>query len=93
MNAARPLDDIRALTRQIPPPDDVAANGIRSVFAAPGRRPGELGRIEEVAIWLARWTGRVTAIRRPLVALFAGTHGIGTRGIAAEPREVHHADG
>jgi nicotinate-nucleotide--dimethylbenzimidazole phosphoribosyltransferase len=85
---AQPFDDFRALIKQLPPPDEAAAGRVRSVFASGGRRPGELGRIEEIATWLARWSGRAPNVRRPLVALFAGTHAIGTRGIAAEPQEA-----
>ncbi len=49
--------------------------------------PGGLGRIEDVAVWLARWSGHAPAVRRPLVALFAGTHGVAERGISTDSAE------
>ena len=82
-----PFDDIRALLRQLPASDEPAASSIRAIFAAADRSTGCLGRIEDVAVWLARWSGRVPAVRRPLVALFAGTHGVATRGISDEPAD------
>ena len=38
---------------------------------------GSLGRLEEIAEWLAAWQGRAPpAVNRPLVAVFAGNHGV-----------------
>ena len=81
-----PFDDIRALLRQLPVLDEAAASRVRATFAAGDRRRGLSGRIEDMAVWLARWSGHVPTVQRPLVALFAGTHGVAAQGISAYPR-------
>ncbi|HYX01575.1 MAG TPA: nicotinate-nucleotide--dimethylbenzimidazole phosphoribosyltransferase, partial [Reyranella sp.] len=51
--------------------------------------PGSLGRLEEIAEWLAVWQGRARPrVERPRVAVFAGTHGVARRGVSAYPPEV-----
>src|SRR3569623_1351878 len=53
--------------------------------------PGSLGRLEELAEWLAAWQGRAQPrIERPRVAVFAGTLGVARRGVSAYPPEVTH---
>jgi nicotinate-nucleotide--dimethylbenzimidazole phosphoribosyltransferase len=45
--------------------------------------------MEDVAAWLAEWSGRAPpAINRPLVAIFAGNHGVAARGVSAYPPAV-----
>lgn len=51
--------------------------------------PGSLGRLEDVAIWLARWQGReLPQLDKVTIAVFAGNHGIAERGVSAYPSEV-----
>ena len=51
--------------------------------------PGSLGRLEELAIWLARWQESATPrLDRVTIAVFAGNHGIAARGVSAYPPEV-----
>src|SRR5690606_3388349 len=74
-----PFDDFRNLLRQLPGPDETAASVVRRAFEPGGREAGALGRLEEIAVWLAAWTGRPAALPgRPLMAVFAGTHGVST---------------
>jgi nicotinate-nucleotide--dimethylbenzimidazole phosphoribosyltransferase len=50
---------------------------------------GSLGRLEEIAEWLAAWQGRSPpAVHRPLVAIFAGNHGVVRHGVSAFPASV-----
>src|SRR3546814_8004380 len=50
---------------------------------------GSLGRLEELAVWLATWQGRnPPSIDRPYTAVFAGNHGIAHKGVSAYPAEV-----
>ncbi len=51
--------------------------------------PGALGRLEEVALWLAGWqrTDR-PRIERPQIVIFAANHGIAARGVSAFPAAV-----
>jgi len=52
--------------------------------------PGSLGRLEDLAMWLAGVTGRVAApVDRPVVVVAAADHGVAlTRGVSAYPRDV-----
>ncbi len=51
--------------------------------------PGSLGRLEELAIWLARWQRQdIPRLDRVEVLVFAGSHGVTTRGVSAFPAEV-----
>jgi nicotinate-nucleotide--dimethylbenzimidazole phosphoribosyltransferase len=51
--------------------------------------PGALGRLEDVALWVASWqgTGR-PRIAAPQVLIFAGNHGVCAQGVSAFPAEV-----
>jgi nicotinate-nucleotide--dimethylbenzimidazole phosphoribosyltransferase len=62
---------------------------VRARDATLTKPAGSLGRIEQLVEWLAAWQGRVPpAIHRPLVAVFAGNHGVTKRGVSAYPSEV-----
>ena len=75
--SALPFDDIRNLLAALPPSDEDAATRARSVFARAAARQGSLGKLVDVATWLAAWSGRFPPlVARPLVAVFAGTHGV-----------------
>jgi nicotinate-nucleotide--dimethylbenzimidazole phosphoribosyltransferase len=51
--------------------------------------PGSLGRLEEIAIFMAGWQGRERpAIDRGRVAIFAGNHGVVAHGVSAFPASV-----
>lgn len=84
-----PFDDIRNLVAQMPGPDEearVAAAARQGQLVKP---PGALGRLEEIAIFIAGWQGRaIPQINRPTVAVFAATHGVAARGVSPYPSEV-----
>ena len=83
------FDDLRARLRQLPGPDEAAAAAARARQAELTKPPGSLGRLEELAIWLAAWQGRdPPALERVLVLVFAGNHGVVARGVSAYPAEV-----
>ena len=86
--SAMPFDDIRALLAQMPGPDEAAAEVARTRDGQLTKPAGSLGRLEEIAVWLAAWTGRQPKVTRPLVAIFAGNHGVAARGVSAFPPEV-----
>jgi nicotinate-nucleotide--dimethylbenzimidazole phosphoribosyltransferase len=84
-----PFDDIRALVANMPGPDEDAVAAVRARDANLTKPPGALGRLEEIAVWLAAWQGKAPpAIDRPLVAIFAGNHGVVTHGVSAYPPAV-----
>ena len=69
-----PFDDIRALLDSLPGPTE----------APPRRR--DLGRLDEIAAWLAAWSGRnPPAVNRPIVAIYAGAHGLAAHLPEASP--------
>ena len=83
-----PFDDIRELIRTMPGPDTAAAQKVAERDAMLTKPPGALGQLEELAVWLATWTGRSPEINRPLVAIFAGNHGVTERGVSPFPADV-----
>jgi len=83
------LDDIRAFCRDLPGGDrrsaDVAARRQQNLT----KPPGSLGRLEELAIWLAQWQSRESPrLDRVTIAVFAGNHGVAARGVSAYPPAV-----
>ena len=83
-----PFDDVRTLLRDLPGPDARALVAARERDAQLTKPPGALGRLEEIAFWLAAWTGRPPAVTRPLVAIFAGNHGVTKQGVTPFPPSV-----
>ena len=83
-----PFDDIRALLNDMPGPDNHAAQMVAERDAQLTKPPGSLGKLEDIAVWLAQWTGRRPQITRPLVAIFAGNHGVTRQGVSPFPSEV-----
>jgi nicotinate-nucleotide--dimethylbenzimidazole phosphoribosyltransferase len=51
--------------------------------------PGSLGRLEDLAIWMAGWQGQEKPeIKAPACLIFAGNHGVAQNGVSAFPPEV-----
>lgn len=82
MPAGSPFDDFRDLLKTLPDGNSEAEARVRDDFARMAKPKNSLGRLEEIAAWLARWTGKKPVVNRPLVALFAGNHGIARHGIS-----------
>ena len=83
-----PFDDIRALVRQMPQQDGRARHDARHRQEELTKPSGSLGRLEDIAEWMAAWQGRAPTVARPVVAVFAANHGIAARGASAFPPEV-----
>jgi nicotinate-nucleotide--dimethylbenzimidazole phosphoribosyltransferase len=83
-----PFDDFRELVRNLPGPNSQAVDNARMRDGQLTKPPGALGRLEEIAFWLAAWTGRPPAVTRPLVAIFAGNHGVVDQGVSPFPQSV-----
>jgi nicotinate-nucleotide--dimethylbenzimidazole phosphoribosyltransferase len=89
MTSALPFDDFRTLMQALPPGDEATANRVRTLFAKAEKPVGSLGRMEDIAAWLAKWSGRAPpVINRPLVAIFAGNHGVAGQGVSPRPMEA-----
>src|SRR6476620_9396570 len=83
------LDDIRAFCRDLPGGERRFADMAARRQQNPTTPPGSLGRLEELAIWLAQWQGReLPRLDRVTVAVFAGNHGVAARGVSAYPPAV-----
>ena len=83
------LDDLRDLLRNLPGPDEAART--TAIAREPNliKPKGSLGRLEELAAWLAAWQGRhPPVIDRPACATFAGNHGIMVHRVSPCPVEV-----
>jgi nicotinate-nucleotide--dimethylbenzimidazole phosphoribosyltransferase len=87
-----PFDDIRNLMMMMPGPDMAAANMVRARDRDLTKPSGSLGRLEEIAEWVAAWQGKgQPRIDRPLVCVFAGNHGVVAQGVSAYPASVTRA--
>jgi nicotinate-nucleotide--dimethylbenzimidazole phosphoribosyltransferase len=83
------LDELRALLASLPGGDAAAAEAAAVREVQLTKPAGALGRLEELSAWLARWQGRhPPRIDRPRVAVFAGNHGVASRGVSAYPPAV-----
>ncbi|MGZ3324158.1 MAG: nicotinate-nucleotide--dimethylbenzimidazole phosphoribosyltransferase, partial [Xanthobacteraceae bacterium] len=70
------LDDIRSFCRDLPAGDANAAGAAVQRQQMLTKPPGSLGRLEELAIWLARWQRReIPRLDRVTISVFAGNHG------------------
>ena len=85
-----PFDDIRRLITSLPGPDRDAVAMVAERDATLTKPAGSLGRLEHLVSWLAAWQGKgQPTLDRPLVCVFAGSHGVAARGVSAYPTEVN----
>ena len=83
------LDAVRSLLRQLPGSDAAAAAACAERNAQLTKPAGALGRLEELAAWLAAWQGRhPPRLERVLILVFVGWHDIARHGVSAYPAEV-----
>ncbi|RYB02863.1 nicotinate-nucleotide--dimethylbenzimidazole phosphoribosyltransferase [Lichenibacterium ramalinae] len=88
-NSGLPFDDIRALLAHLPPLDEEAAAAIRARDAELTKPPGSLGRLEALTVWLGSVQAKaLPTASRPLVAVFAGNHGVTAQGVSPYPASV-----
>src|SRR3546814_11213238 len=77
------LQEIRDLLKALPPADEEAAEAALERQGRLTKPAGSLGRLEELAVWLATWQGRhPPSVDRPSTAVFAGNHGIARQGVS-----------
>src|SRR5215470_10757036 len=74
---------------------DLPAGDTNAAAAAADRNanltkpPSSLGRLEDLAVWLAQWQARhPPRLERIEVLVFAGNHGVVAQGVSAFPPEV-----
>jgi nicotinate-nucleotide--dimethylbenzimidazole phosphoribosyltransferase len=83
------IDQLRTACRDLPAPNDTAAEQARMRQGILTKPPGSLGRLEDLAVWLASWQGEAQPkLDRVEIFVFAGSHGVTNRGVSAFPAEV-----
>lgn len=83
------LSDLAGLADRLPGVDPAAAEGARARQNSLTKPPGSLGRLEEIAEFMAAW--RATArpeIWQAQALVFAGNHGVCAQGVNPYPQEV-----
>ncbi|MEY9929355.1 nicotinate-nucleotide--dimethylbenzimidazole phosphoribosyltransferase [Catenulispora sp. GP43] len=81
------------LADQAERPDEAARDQMRARLAELAVPAAGLGRLEELAVWLAgaRGSGEAKAIERARVVVFAGDHGVAALGVSATAPEQAQA--
>ena len=83
------LESLRSACQILPDGDADAAAAAAARQNTLTKPQGSLGRLEDAAIWLARWRGRtLPALDKVAILVFAGSHGVAARGVSAFPAEV-----
>ncbi len=81
---AATFDEMRRILRDLPGPDLSARTEVVRRQVELTKPAGSLGRLEEIAEWLAAWQGRASPrVEHPRIAVFAGSHGVAARGVSA----------
>ena len=76
----------------MPKADEAARAAAREREGQLTKPAGSLGRLEEISEWMAAWQGSARPhVDRPLVAVFAGNHGVVAQGVSAFPASVTQA--
>lgn len=83
------LFELHVIAAALPAPDEHARRVAAERQQILTKPQGSLGRLEEIALWLAAWQGS----ERPKLdvcqtIVFAGNHGIAARGVSAFPPSV-----
>lgn len=89
MNPLTSLSQLHDIVTKFPVADSHARRIARERQQLLTKPAGSLGRLEDIAVWLATWQG----IARPKLdicqtIIFAGNHGIAAKGVSAYPSAV-----
>lgn len=83
------LHGLRAACLALPAGSRSAADAVRERQAILTKPAGSLGRLEDLAAWLARWQSRpLPRLDRVDILVFAGNHGVVRRGVSPYPASV-----
>lgn len=83
------ITDFENALANLPPAEELASAAARARQAELTKPLGALGRLEDVAIFMASWQGRaVPRLKRARAAIFAGNHGFIVHGVSAYPAAV-----
>ncbi|MGR3502596.1 nicotinate-nucleotide--dimethylbenzimidazole phosphoribosyltransferase, partial [Pseudaestuariivita sp.] len=85
------LNDIAALAKSLPRADQTSIEAATARQMSLTKPPGALGRLEDLAIFVAGWQGaEKPVIDRAQALVFAGNHGVCAQGVNPFPQEVTH---
>ena len=88
-HTASPFADIVDLLQILPPGDEAAVEAVRARDRQLTKPQGSLGQLEQMVEFLARWQGKARpTLENPMIAIFAGNHGVAARGVSTFPSEV-----
>lgn len=83
------MSAIRAALQDLPAPDAQSTAAAAARQGQLTKPAGSLGRLEDIAVWLAGWQKRARPrADRIRAVVFAGNHGVAARGVSAFPAEV-----
>ena len=81
----KPASSLEAM----PGPDEQALRAARARQDTLTKPQGALGKLEDIACWLASWQGRETPeLSRVETLIFAGNHGVTAQGVSPFPSSV-----
>lgn len=84
-----PYADIAELITIVPDGDEAAVAEVQAHDAQLTKPAGSLGQLENLVEHLARWQRKAKPVlNNPMVAIFAGNHGVTKQGVSAFPAEV-----
>ena len=83
------LEALKTVCLTLPAGSDAAAAAVRERQQVLTKPAGSLGRLEDLAAWLARWQNReMPRLNRVDVVVFAGNHGVTRQGVSPFPSAV-----
>ena len=83
------LNQLAALAGQLPRADDAAIAGAQARQNSLTKPPGSLGKLEDLAVFMAGWRGTARPkISRAQALVFAGNHGVCAQGVNVYPQAV-----
>lgn len=83
------LADFQTALGAMPDADDSACEAAKTRNGQLTKPQGALGRLEDLAVWVAGWQGNGRPlIGRPHILIFAGNHGVTAQGVSLFPAEV-----
>ena len=83
------VEDYKTAVSNLPAADADATEKARARQGQLTKPPGSLGRLEDLAVWVASWQGvEKPQIKSPSCLIFAGNHGVAALGVSAFPAEV-----
>lgn len=84
-----PYAEIEALLQTVADGDEKAVSVVKERDTKLTKPAGSLGRMEELVRHLARWQRKGSpTLDNPMVAIFAGNHGVTKQGVSPFPAEV-----